>query len=378
MTKKIAFLSGKGGSGKTSLSLSIANLLSVSGVKTLLVDCDLSTNGATYFFENYLKPDKKFCSVQNLIQNVFEEDKVEKGILSIQKNFDFIPSVPAIDGTILDSNDSLFFSFDIFDHIIGNYDVVLFDCQAGYSEILKDILENIDVTLFVMEADAISSASIRSLYLKVGSLLSSRNTFQVFNKVTNEEYEVYSKLTGATLFTNIESILFDWTIRRAFALSQIPTIDGISYSFYKQIISVCEILFPEKDLLEKIKTYSKQFYLEKIRARESTLTESLELETSPGKKNKQKWILIGMMFYLIVASVALCGFLLKDKLHIFYCLDYPLIISVVAVLLTIVAALVSVLSSRKTFANRVDVNSMRKSLSELKRLEKEIDKYISL
>lgn len=54
MSTAIAFLSGKGGSGKTTLALSMADLLCRCGVQTLLVDCDLSTNGATYFFESQL------------------------------------------------------------------------------------------------------------------------------------------------------------------------------------------------------------------------------------------------------------------------------------------------------------------------------------
>ena len=44
------FMSGKGGSGKTTLSLTMAYMLSSCNLNVLLVDCDLSTNGATFFF----------------------------------------------------------------------------------------------------------------------------------------------------------------------------------------------------------------------------------------------------------------------------------------------------------------------------------------
>lgn len=43
MSKVLALLSGKGGSGKTTLALSIASMLSNCCLKVLLVDCDLST-----------------------------------------------------------------------------------------------------------------------------------------------------------------------------------------------------------------------------------------------------------------------------------------------------------------------------------------------
>lgn len=59
MSTSIAFLSGKGGSGKTTLALSMADLLSRCGIRTLLVDCDMSTNGATYFYESLFADQRK-------------------------------------------------------------------------------------------------------------------------------------------------------------------------------------------------------------------------------------------------------------------------------------------------------------------------------
>lgn len=58
MCKTVSFLSGKGGSGKTTLALSMASMLSRFGIKVLLIDCDLSTNGATYFYEEKLSSKK--------------------------------------------------------------------------------------------------------------------------------------------------------------------------------------------------------------------------------------------------------------------------------------------------------------------------------
>ena len=49
-TSVISFLSGKGGSGKTSSSLAISKILADVGFKVLLIDFDFATSGATYFF----------------------------------------------------------------------------------------------------------------------------------------------------------------------------------------------------------------------------------------------------------------------------------------------------------------------------------------
>jgi len=372
MTKKIAMLSGKGGSGKTSLSLCIANLLSSSGIKTLLVDCDLSTNGATYFFEKYLKIEKNFCSVQNLIENVFQEDKIEKSILSIKENFDFIPSVPAIDGSILDPGDSLFFSFEIFDSFIEKYDVVLFDCQAGYSEILKDIVKNVNATMFVMEADAISSASIRALHLKIGSLLT-RQAYQVFNKVTKEEYDVYNKISGGTFFTNIESILFDWTIRKAFALSQIPSMDSVGVQFYEQILNVCRILFSEEDYLEKLNSFSRKILLRKVREEKALIVEKLNEKKHSAQKTMVKLFPTIIALYFIVAFVCLFWVFVGKHIQMPKYFDFDFFVMLFSAIAGALSMVTGSLMMKRFVEGRDNTRNLNERLIELQKEEK---KYV--
>ena len=47
--KAIAILSGKGGTGKTSITLSLGHVLAHCGFKTLLIDLDLFTHGMTFY-----------------------------------------------------------------------------------------------------------------------------------------------------------------------------------------------------------------------------------------------------------------------------------------------------------------------------------------
>ena len=93
MGKSLALISGKGGSGKTTIALSIASMLSECNIKTLLLDCDLSTNGATYFYENKII-DKNILSFSDIV-SVSAEQK-EKRILEINDFCDFIPSITHI------------------------------------------------------------------------------------------------------------------------------------------------------------------------------------------------------------------------------------------------------------------------------------------
>ena len=46
----LSFLSGKGGSGKTTAALAISKILADVGFRILLVDFDFATSGASYFF----------------------------------------------------------------------------------------------------------------------------------------------------------------------------------------------------------------------------------------------------------------------------------------------------------------------------------------
>ena len=47
----IAFMSGKGGVGKTGMAINVANFCAENGKRVLLVDCDINTKGATTFFK---------------------------------------------------------------------------------------------------------------------------------------------------------------------------------------------------------------------------------------------------------------------------------------------------------------------------------------
>lgn len=257
MSKTLALLSGKGGSGKTTLGLSMASLLSSCEVKVLLVDCDLSTNGATYFYENKLSEVKgELLSFGKILKENLGETEV---FVEINDCFDFIPSITRITKEITETytygEKGRYFINKFIQFFSNEYDVILFDCQAGYTDVLKAILPNVDESLVVMEADAISSAALRSLYLKIGDIVRDKKVYQIFNKVAKEEYDIYSRLSGGTVFTNIETVRFDWKIRKAFSIAQIPDMENTSANYGEQIYNICNILFPENDVQEKLKRY---------------------------------------------------------------------------------------------------------------------------
>lgn len=291
MSKSLALLSGKGGSGKTTLALSISSMLSNCGIKVLLIDCDFSTNGATYFYESKLNENN--YALSSFIDVLNEDLYNEVYFLYINNNFDFLPSILKIT-----DNESMTYSYNYEDkqkikkfiHTIDSkYDVIIYDCQAGYTDLLKVILPYIDTNLVVMEADAISSSSIRSLYLKIGNIINKKKVHQIFNKATHEEYDIYSKISGGTVFTNIETVVFDWKIRKAFSIAQIPDMENTSANYGKQVFNICNIIFSEGIIQEKLKQFKYIIERNKKIEDEKIINEKIEEIQKNRITVKNKW-----------------------------------------------------------------------------------------
>ena len=289
-TKSLALISGKGGSGKTTMAICMASMLAESGQKVLLVDCDLSTNGATFFFEDLINEHKdRIFSFTDIIGLISGEEKVGRGdairrlgrneaeYLYVAENFAFVPSIMPSDlrTNLFDSINIKRYSTEfpnIYSYLKIPFDIVLFDCQAGYSEALEYVLPVSDYTLLIMEADAISSAAARNLYIKTEKLMINKKTYQIFSKVTEEEKAVYGQVLLGTFYTNIGAVIFDWNVRKAFGLAKIPDVKSSKSEFGMQVYDICTNIFSSeviKDALQRYKIIfeynSLQGKLEKIR-----------------------------------------------------------------------------------------------------------------
>ena len=352
MSKIIALLSGKGGSGKTTLSLSIASMLSNCGIRTLLIDADLSTNGATYFYENKLSNNSmqiaSFCEILNGEKNIGE-------FIHINEYFDFCPSILQIIiknvETFSYHGNSEELDKKFSEILIKEYDVILFDCQAGYADVLKIILPLVDINLIVMEADAISSAAIRSLYLKIGDIIEKKKVYQVFNKATPEEYKIYSKVTGGTVFTNIETIIFDWKIRKAFSVAQIPDMENTSANYGKQIYNICKILFTEGKIADKLEKYKMIIELIDTTERKEKLEDSIREKMEEQKGRKSKIVKMLNMITLPITVAMFCSmfvYLIEKRVFSFdFEFSITVIVSLMALLATVFSAWISMYDSMK-------------------------------
>lgn len=100
----IAFMSGKGGMGKTGMAINVANFCAAKKKRVLLVDCDINTKGATTFFKERRRtkilfqeqsPKLSFQKMFSLVVSnnaTQEEQDPFKQTMCIKEYFYFIPA----------------------------------------------------------------------------------------------------------------------------------------------------------------------------------------------------------------------------------------------------------------------------------------------
>jgi len=327
MIPKLALLSGKGGSGKTTIALSLSKMLSECGLKVLLVDCDIATNGATYFFESRLVNKSEILSLQDFFDNHDnnKDNMLIERILKVSNNFWFVPSNLSFPNNFLlvpsnilieheDDNKKPYSDTKLLNNFarnIANYendfDVMLFDCQAGYSKILDSILKISITNLIVLEPDAISSSAMRVLYAQVSALIEKGKTYQIFSKITDEEYLTYSRIATGTMFNSLPPIKFNWEVRKAFAYAQVPEMVSTNVEFGKDVHELSKVLFKQYE--EALSAYTRKILIQDKENLE------LELEMLEAEKIERKRQIYKLLFAPI--SIIFGGVLLFSIFDIF-------------------------------------------------------------
>lgn len=368
--KYLSIISGKGGAGKTIIALSLSKVLAELELKVLLIDCDLSTHGASYFYENEFETNrKKALSVQSILNNL----EIKNEPITISDKFSFIPSTLDATNTRYENPENFHYYFN---RVKENYDIIIFDCQAGYSTISKSIVELSDKNLLVLEADSVSSSALRVLYLQIGNVMTNKNTWQIFNKLSEEERIVYNKIIGGTLFPNLPPIPFDWKVRAAFSLGQIPSIDSKDSAYGLAILRLAKQIFNQhEELINSFEEKTVGNWFEEIMLNLNELEkrkESVNVEFAERKRNafKKRVLLIStviMAFSIFLIMLGLPQF--KKELPIN--LNFEIIVGITGVL---TATLLGFYSSIQSKEEKIQDENQRAILS----LENEIEKYRTL
>lgn len=309
----LSIVSGKGGSGKTTFALSLAVLLSKCKKTVLLFDCDFVTNGATHFFKKTLNHQAQSVrTAEDYIYNAHADESIEPSssrlsFHKVQKHFSFVPSIGRVSKEYSQKTGKL--SFKGIEELAESRgaEIVIFDCQAGYSAVTKFLIEKSSIVLVVLEADAVSASAEWVLLEKMPGSFKNRTVFQVMNKVSEEEHKAFSHITTGTLFPNITPMMFNWYIKDCFAYSRFPQIDVTNFYFSIGICDIACTLFPEfkKEILE--------IRLELFYQRERSVKDMLSSYIAKGKVRKPTyWIWFTSCLLLVIVLFALIYITLTD------------------------------------------------------------------
>ncbi len=252
-TKTICFASAKGGSGKTIISASLANLLSFFGMKVLLIDTDASTNGLTLLFLEELVNFKTTCDEKEYpnVVGIFEgQDKVNPTSFPINDNLHFIPASYVLRQTE-DCSKQLFEELlpNVIQQNKNKYDYIILDAQAGSDEFARVSIKNSNTTVIVSEYDPISAEGVERLKSIFSAELSYDNTWVLLNKVLPEFSKSLTKYLS--IFRFLSPIPWDADVVRSFATRKL-CLDMKNVNEYTlAIIKVAKSLLG-KELEEKI------------------------------------------------------------------------------------------------------------------------------
>ena len=140
MTKHIALISGKGGTGKTTTAVNTALALNKLGRKVTLVDGNLATPNVMLHF-GVVKPKN------NLNDFINKKKSFKEIIYTHNETMNIIPASIKLQ----DYHDTEFSKINrLFDQLEGTSDFVIVDSPSGHNHEVSEILKNTDEALIIV------------------------------------------------------------------------------------------------------------------------------------------------------------------------------------------------------------------------------------
>jgi flagellar biosynthesis protein FlhG len=223
--KSIAFSSGKGGVGKTSLSLKMATSLVESGHKVLLIDCDFNLSNAAVKLGVPLN-NSKFTSLisgENQLNDVLYKDG----------NFHLLNSC---NGDLdLYSKDIELEEF-IIKIIMGQenvYDYIILDCPAGLLPGTMSLNAYCDYRFFIVTPDKSSLTDSYSMIKILNQKYGVQTGHLIFNKIS-------SKKQFNRLAKSITQTAFNYLTCRLGVLGAVPFFSEAVDEFDQELLKIAD------------------------------------------------------------------------------------------------------------------------------------------
>jgi chromosome partitioning protein len=184
MSKIVAFVNMKGGVGKTTVSLSMAEASAAMGRKTLLIDLDLQINAsmtvAGNFADDFL-PWRNHNTIEDVLESFWQGKRV--GISNFILNFGLTnllsgsPTITLFERRLLSTVQGFYearltadrWMGEILNQALQTYDLIICDTPPGLSLLSEAVIRKADLIVIPQTPDRISTQGIQ-LYARYLSL----------------------------------------------------------------------------------------------------------------------------------------------------------------------------------------------------------------
>ena len=202
-TLSVAVLSGKGGVGKTNLSLNLACALYQAGFKNLLMDCDMGLANLDVLLG--ITPEG------NLQDALLGDARLSDVLYPLEpKGFDVLPAasgVPELNDMRPDLRDML---LERLEPVLGKYDYIFMDLGAGISETVQTFAAMAAMRIVIITPEPTSLTDSYALIKVLNSRFGMRDFMVLVNQAESpkEAQGAFEKLNGACRhFLHLEPVL---------------------------------------------------------------------------------------------------------------------------------------------------------------------------
>ncbi len=240
--KTIAIVSGKGGVGKSNLSINFAIGLSKKGIKVLLVDMDIGMGNVHILLGR---------NTEHTLADYFEKNQtITDIILEGPEGLSYISGGSGLSSLMEWDEERLLYFIDGLEILHEKYDYILFDMGAGATSYGLELLMSVDDVLVVTTAEPTSITDAYSMMKYIHNKDKEKPFYIVCNRVhqPKEGKETTRRLQDAmSKFLNKETIL----------LGNIPEDPLIQRSVREQI--PFSILYPNAPATKALATLIDRF-----------------------------------------------------------------------------------------------------------------------
>ena len=391
----VSFLSGKGGAGKTCVSIGVAYLLNDAGFRVLLIDFDFATNGASYFYRHRYRGAKKLIGIYEIYVYLKDQGLHPKEASSyahtslvIREGLNFIPSrvnfskkLPLRESIEVKEEDLKSFLLSLIRRWEEDFDFIIIDTQAGSNRTSKVSASLSNKVIIVSELDPISSDAVDTLLIQIGEVFPDYRR-HLINKLDIRESEHYKDLSVLFQSMNrLPPLPFDFEVRSAFASRQIPVDVNRPTTFLIALFNTVKAFVPEyrnqidkygEKILSKFNQY--QDRVNSLLDRKKEL--EVEIEVLRRKREKRKLRVTTLLSILVAylgAGLAALGIIGVR------------ILATPGIFLVITGAVISMVSIFYLFMVRLQYREKTEDIvrekninTALSEIIKEIDRYKSL